>query len=63
MKLPWTKRAEDAEQRVERADQQLHTVERQWVRVDLATGPAIHQRQLNGWTMSAKRLMGKSADR
>ncbi len=56
--LPWTRRAEDAEQRAAEAATELHDVERQWDTVDASTQPALRQRELNGWTANAKRLMG-----
>lgn len=56
--MPWTRRAEAAEERAAQATTELHHVERQWATVDATTQPALRERELNGWTANAKRLMG-----
>lgn len=50
MKLPWTKRAEEAEARAEEAQRAVDDTKYGWLEVLETTGRAHRQHELNHWT-------------
>lgn len=57
MKLPWTKRAEAAEDRVRAADEQHRQVERQADEARTQVRRAREHQELNGWNDIARTLI------
>ena len=57
MKLPWTKRAEAAEDRVREADEQHQQVETQAAEARTQIGRARRHQELNGWNEIARTLI------
>ena len=58
MKLPWTKRAEAAEDRVRAAVEQREQVESQAVEARRQIRRAREHQELNGWNDIARTLIG-----
>lgn len=57
MKLPWTKRAEAAEDRVRTADEQHQQVEIQAAEARAQVRRAREHQELNGWNEIARTLI------
>lgn len=57
MKLPWTKRAEEAERRAREAEAQRQTVERQADAARRQIRRVDEHQDLNGWNQIARALI------